>query len=149
MSKKLTGRILFIFLIALSAVGCELVGIEPTQPCAWTWAYGEGSPAMEEKVKQEFEAAAIDGTVRTKTYGENYCDGFHPAGLEVSLEVRVADFDDTESIRQLASSIQSILERHWDDWDSPDMEYVRLKFTNADGTRACFWNFETEECKEI
>ena len=119
------------------------------ESCAWTWATGSGSSAVEDKVRQEFTTAAITGTVYTSSYGENYsCDGsYHVMGLDINIEVQVADTRDEARLAKLADSIDAIIQKALIGSTIPNKGRVSIRFVRASNAASCEWDIEKRQCR--
>lgn len=139
---------LVITVIVVLGTACALLPTPTEENCYWNWAYGEGSPAFEEMVQQEFETAEIAGTVQTSSYGETYsCDhSYHACCLDVGLEVRISDVSDQVAMADLAENIYTILQKSMQVSEVPNLGGIRLEF--IDESRACLWSFELKQCQQ-
>src|SRR5688572_16236233 len=153
----LSPLLLLILSSALIAGACRVFSATAPTPtsaspagCAWNWAYGEGSPEFEAKLRQEFTSAGINATLSTSSYGEtggSDCS-YHAMSLDMTLEVEVADTGDQAALADLAGQIDRLVRKTLDETPSapPNLGNVLLTFISRDQGAQCRWDFAAGQC---
>jgi len=126
--------------------------ITPTpdqQNCAWTWAYGDGSPEFDAAVSADLEAQGMRGYVVSSSFGENNsCDNsFAMMSLDVVAEIVVEQLSDPAALQNSADALSASLQENLSVSGVPNLGNVTLTFVTAD-SQTCFWDFDSGQCAE-
>lgn len=155
-------KIAIIGILALplsAAAGCsrissseltEIVTSTPTQEnCYWNWAYGAGSEKFDAAVMGQLTDQQVESSVKSSTYGEIYsCDqSFAAMSLDVKVEIKVEDLQDTVALSLLAEKTPTLLKENLPISGVQGLGNVSLTFTSKDGSSTCYWNFSTSLCE--
>jgi len=107
----------------------------------WTWGYGTVPPEFITQVQAAMAAAALEGSVKASTFGENDgCGGYHPKDVDYIFTVQVENLDAGEDLAGKGADILEIALRFVDESPAPNLGKLELIFQEAN-TRKCVWTY--------